>query len=490
MKKYMLSALIVILFLAFMACDPGGANGEDQSNPNPKPVLNSISPTSVLSHTAAFTLTCSGSSYIQGAVIVFADKEMTANYVGSDELTCTINPDDTVIAGTRYLANPASDIVTVYVKNPPGYASQAASSLESEKLDFTIRTNHTFTDPKKLNLPAISHSCADIAINSEGNLFVVSSGNSGLYLIRSTDKGTHWSNRVKISNGGYHTSLLAFDSEDNINLLLNHGSRSLYFTRSIDSGDTWSDPIKIRESEDNDSIFGAYIAAGKKRNLVIVWFEGVSGDPGTEECYLSRSSDYGVTWKMTRKFLDSEDINICSDSEGNFNVVWMSSGTGMVDFIRSTDNGKGWTNRKSITSGHYPAIVSDSSGNINVLAGGGGLIFVRSTDNGKNWTETIRLPCSALTEYVTLSVDQIGNLNTVYSGYEEHFEPSEQDGIYYNRSVDNGATWTESLLLTSIPDRYHGIRSVCDKAGTIFVIWIEWKRATNEFTLYFTCSTD
>jgi hypothetical protein len=490
MKQLLLFLLSIVLIFLLATCDPGGANGEDQSNPNPKPVLNSISPTSALSHTAAFTLTCRGSNYVNGAVIVFADTEMTTNYAGSGELTCTINPDDTVIAGTRYLANPASDIVTVCVKNLPGFASQAASSLESGKLDFTIRTNHTFTDPKKLNLPAISHSCADIAINSEGNLFVVSSGNSGLYLIRSTDKGTHWSNRVKISNGGYHTSLLAFDSEDNINLLLNSGFRSIYFTRSTDSGDTWLEPIKIRESEDDDSIYGAYIAAGKKGNLVIVWVEGVPGDHSTEDCNISRSSDFGATWKTTRKFLDSEDINICSDSEGNFNVVWMSSDTRMVDFIRSTDNGKGWTNRKSITHGHYPAIVSDSSGNINVLAGGGGLAFVRSTDNGKNWTETMNVPCSELTEYLTLSVDEIGNLNTVYSGYEYHYEPSEQDGIYYNRSVDNGVTWIDPLLLTSIPDRYHGIRSVCDKAGTNYIVWIVFKKATKEFTLYFTRSTD
>ncbi|MCK5055975.1 MAG: IPT/TIG domain-containing protein, partial [Candidatus Aminicenantes bacterium] len=239
MKKYILSALIVILFLAFVACDTKSSdtNGEE---PGKKPVLNSISPTSAFSHWEPFTLTCKGSDFLPGASIVFNNKEITATYVSANELTCTINPDDTIVANSSLAAaldNTDTDVVSVFLRNP----SSSTTPLESEKLDFTLINNHTFADPIKLKITQGTHHTPEMKCDSQGNIYVIFA-DEGIWMIKSTDHGNNWTSRIRIEKITPCSSpILYIDKNDNLYLIWakytsRGGYDQIYFSRSTNKG--------------------------------------------------------------------------------------------------------------------------------------------------------------------------------------------------------------------------------------------------------------
>ena len=97
------SRVIWVLCAALLvaaACDGNGTNGGSTPEPqeNPIPQLSGISPDSAAAHLPAFTLTVRGSEFVNGAVIVFNGVEMDTEYVSSGELTCMVQPEDTLLS--------------------------------------------------------------------------------------------------------------------------------------------------------------------------------------------------------------------------------------------------------------------------------------------------------------------------------------------------------------------------------------------------------
>jgi dipeptidyl aminopeptidase/acylaminoacyl peptidase len=90
---------------------------------NPVPALNSINPVSATAGGAAFTLTATGSNFVQGAVVRWNDAALATTYVNATALTAQVPADKIAAAGT---AN-----VTVFNPAPGGG--------ESQQLTLTIR---------------------------------------------------------------------------------------------------------------------------------------------------------------------------------------------------------------------------------------------------------------------------------------------------------------------------------------------------------------
>lgn len=86
---------------------------------NPVPVLSSLSPTSTLAGSAAFTLTATGSAFVSGSAIVFNGATKTTSFVSATQLTATVAAADVASAG--------SNAVTVTSPGPGGGTSGAVA---------------------------------------------------------------------------------------------------------------------------------------------------------------------------------------------------------------------------------------------------------------------------------------------------------------------------------------------------------------------------
>ena len=111
--RIIISTIFVILFiLTFNYC----------TSDNPIPTLTSTTPTSKVSHMPAFTLTATGTDFVDGAKIVFNGIEKPSEFISSTELSCQIEAENIQ----------ASSDVPVLVRNPtPGGG-------DSNSLNFTL----------------------------------------------------------------------------------------------------------------------------------------------------------------------------------------------------------------------------------------------------------------------------------------------------------------------------------------------------------------
>ncbi|UCH92563.1 MAG: exo-alpha-sialidase [Candidatus Aminicenantes bacterium] len=338
----------------------------------------------------------------------------------------------------------------------------------------------------------LKDSTPGLLVDSKGNIYIVAhAGNEGLVLVRSTDKGSSWSSRKTIDEEeGWCLISAVIDSSDNIYVAITSGGQQwIKFYRSTDNGDSWSDTVKITRSKKPD-LWSPYIAAGKPGNLVLAWGKYEGGN--LNNIYYRYSTDHGKSWSQPQYIAEANSISFGADKLGQFNMV-MDYQEG-VYFSRSTNQGKSWSNPKYITTGGSPEIKIDSSGILNVLFHSDSLKFFRSLDNGVTWSEQYTVYNYWIFCTPSLAVDNLGNLNVVWIGYNEPSPPPNDtyDGIYYSRSVDNGQNWTDNLDLSNGREIFHGASIAIDKEGTIYIIWgvKKIKDGIEYENVFFTRSTD
>lgn len=97
----------------------GSSNPTPPAGANPVPNVTGVSPTSVAAGGAAFTLTVSGSNFVNGAVVRWNGENRTTTFQSAGSLTASISAAD--------IANGAAVAVSVFNPAPGGGASNAAS---------------------------------------------------------------------------------------------------------------------------------------------------------------------------------------------------------------------------------------------------------------------------------------------------------------------------------------------------------------------------
>ena len=92
----------------------------DYASSSPAPVLNSLSPSTKVAGSAAFTLTVSGSSFVNGSVITWNGTSLTTTYISATQLTASVAASLVSTTGTASVA----------VTSPaPGGGTSAAASF-------------------------------------------------------------------------------------------------------------------------------------------------------------------------------------------------------------------------------------------------------------------------------------------------------------------------------------------------------------------------
>jgi photosystem II stability/assembly factor-like uncharacterized protein len=118
---------------------------------NPVPVINSLSPTSVIAGSSSFTLTVNGSSFVSSSLVQWNEGPLATTFVNSGQVTATVPASDVANAGTAQVTvmNPApgggtSNALTFTIDNPaPTTLSISPSSAGAGGAQFTLTVNGT-----------------------------------------------------------------------------------------------------------------------------------------------------------------------------------------------------------------------------------------------------------------------------------------------------------------------------------------------------------
>lgn len=134
---------------------PGGGTASAASltinAPNPLPTLTGLNPNNVTVNSGAFTLTVTGTSFVNGAVVRWNGADRTTSFVSATQLTAQIPASDVTTAGTAQVTvfNPApgggtsgTQTFTINANNPvPVATAVAPTSAEAGGAAFTLTVN-------------------------------------------------------------------------------------------------------------------------------------------------------------------------------------------------------------------------------------------------------------------------------------------------------------------------------------------------------------
>lgn len=281
-----------------------------------------------------------------------------------------------------------------------------------------------------------------------------SGSDTDIFFSRSTDNGASWSSSQLID------SLAASDgNEDRHPALMTDGNgvwivvwassetfhdastdRDIFISRSADNGETWSASQLLHSSADSDtgSDNRPALMTDGSGIWMTVWFstEDLGGAGTDRDIFLSRSTNNGVDWSAPQLLNSNATLDettesdwkphIMTDGEGNWVTVWNYQQNNTIDidvaFSRSTDNGVNWSSQQMLN--HNAAANTGSNeweGNDNrpmVLYSGdvwvaawqsredvGGvdtdsdIFFSRSTDSGASWSNSQALNSNAATDF-------------------------------------------------------------------------------------------
>ncbi|MFC2155701.1 exo-alpha-sialidase [Acidobacteriota bacterium] len=202
------------------------------------------------------------------------------------------------------------------------------------------------------------------------------------------------------------------------------------------------------------------------------------GDSDTLEFTINDNHTFYVPKKIIDTASEPGESAIAVDSAGNINVVWEDCVSNIDDiyYSRSSDTGATWSQPVNISSSSgysaNPEIAVDSTGNINVFwcddtPGNYQIYFKRSTDNGAGWSQAVRVSSNPENSYSPVAaIDDSGNINVTYfagGGLERD--------VYFSRSSDDGASWSQAVNTSNSPNPAIFPDLTLDNSGNISVVW-------------------
>ena len=217
---------------------------------------------------------------------------------------------------------------------------------------------------------------------------------------------------------------------------------------------------------------------------------GTNFVPGSEIIFngVSKQTDYISSTELTCQ-IDTYDITL-NPSAANGDES--SSGNLVPVLVRNPAPGGGDSNSTSfiIESNYtfydektifacsdeqkYPAISADRAGNINVVwmnrKDNPEICFSRSIDEGATWTqELIISETREDSDGPAIAVDSAGNINVAWDDFPIRMEWPHSD-IRFCRSTDNGMTWCQAVTINQL-GAFCRPEIAVDSEGNLNVVW-------------------
>ncbi len=233
-------------------------------------------------------------------------------------------------------------------------------------------------------------------------------------------------------------------------------------------GVQWSEPINLSESPEG-SVDPA-IVADRYGIVHVFWSEDIGGpELGLHEqlATLGNTIMYrrwdGTSWSPKVDILAvrgdpfADFVSVDIDNDGIIHATW--TGFGAIYYscasAREADNVRAWATPTIIGDGarsmRESSVVVDASGNVHVIyaaSGGAGVQYVVLRKGGTTWSlpVTISAALGSLEggcANVRLIVDSAGRLHATWQTFQAQ---GFGQGVYYARSVDDGASWSMPVL--------------------------------------------
>jgi len=240
---------------------------------------------------------------------------------------------------------------------------------------------------------------------------------------------------------------------------------------------------------------GWFLAATAGGTLQAAWWEGRDG---RSQVYGKRSTDNGTTWLADQNLSNDPDTSLCPSlavSDSTIHLVYKSSSNGWGAFYRrSTDGGATWSadtalaRFSSAIGGSMTDAVWDSTVHVLWAVFHGAYTQVsyrRSLDRGITWQPEVLLTHdSARSEDPSVAVSE----SVVHVVWFDTRDSSAGDA-YYERSLDNGATWGPETRLT-VDSAIVYAPTVAAVDSLVHVAWIDRRGGGYQFQIYYMRSTN
>ena len=291
--------------------------------------------------------------------------------------------------------------------------------------------------------------------------------------------GQNWSPLKRLSRNPYDSSYpkVAADPKGGIHVVWEDWAplnNEITYRRSTDGGATWSRPTQL--TLDGGSF--ATIAADATRGIHVVY---INSSLGSSEIFYKRSSNRGKTWseptRLTFSKVYTSYPSIAVDKRKGIHVVWQDKSPSEIFYRRSPNRGKKWKKRTRLTTNAgrsgSPSIATDASGGIHVVweddtPGNFEIFYIRSTDGGATWSEPKQLTRNTgVSSWPVITADADNGIHVAWSDNT----PPEGSEIFYARSTDGGTTWSEPIRLTQLAGCSEFPAIAADSGNGIHIVW-------------------
>ena len=278
-----------------------------------------------------------------------------------------------------------------------------------------------------------------------------------------------------------------------------NGLRDIYFNRSLDGGATWLDTEVRLDAGSPPGSATSYLAsiAASGASVQVTWadFRSVGVD-----IYANRSLDAGATWLPAEVRLDVgsppgasfSDCPRIATAGASVWATWSDGRNGLQDvyFNRSSDAGATWLAADvRLDLGSAPGsgfsacpVIAVSGSSVYVVwaevrGGLADIYFNRSLDGGATWLPAaVRLDVgSAPGAGLSLEPRLAAAGSNVYVTWSD--ARAGQSDIYFNRSLDAGTTWLATDVRLDVGSAAQAAPSfepaIAASDASVFVTWVD-----------------
>lgn len=245
----------------------------------------------------------------------------------------------------------------------------------------------------------------------------------------------------------------------------------------------WSRPVVIYETAEG-GIRSPVLVADKTGRTHAFWWviESSSADPDQEmqAIYYARESD--GEWSTPVDILVSNGARFPTaaiDPSGSLHVLWQGSLNQYFTSRASVEvalSARAWSPPVALGSGNIRGqITADNLGSLHVVypgPGSEGVYYQVSSDRGEIWSSASNVSSTrsqdASADWARASVGVDGNVHVVWTEFRlpNGWPPT---GVYYSRSDDGGATWTNPEEIAG--EGYDQISIAIAGDETVHVVW-------------------
>jgi hypothetical protein len=365
-----------------------------------------------------------------------------------------------------------------------------------------------WSEPVMLSTNTVSSWWPDVAVDDYGHAYVV--WNSGRLvddehddlLIYSTWDGRKWSEASDIvltARGGYTIRpAIAVDKNNTLHVTY-RGYTAIYYTQSpargAENAASWTIHHRLTGGS---AAYYSDIAVDSKGHIYVVWSEQVMLEdntvcPNCSDIFYRRSTDGGKTWSALKNLLQSDlgsvKPQIEIDRHDGIHVVWEEGVDWYVNegypvasaYVHSLDGGSTWSEPTFFSSvWGPPQQITLGLGRENELVvvwrvpDNNTLFYQRSIDNGASWSPPLPIPGVVTKDWTARSLDSYdtatdsgGNVHLAVLG---RLSPSEES-LSVLHLVWDGMTWSSPARVFTSLDPPEWPRIAIGGGNKVYATW-------------------